>query len=107
MRQQVYVYHGPSRDRRPSFLAQHHVVVTTYATLSQDLPASGSGSASRSGLLAVSWLRVVLDESHTIKNVRALQAKAAAELKAERRRVARGGVAGRCEEGVGSPSLIL
>lgn len=39
------------------------------STLGQELPSP------RSGLLAVPWLRVVLDEGHTIKNPDARQTK--------------------------------
>ncbi|GLC34103.1 hypothetical protein PLESTB_000837700 [Pleodorina starrii] len=74
----VYQYHGPDRSRSPSFLAGHDVVLTTYSVLGGDL-------ADGRGLLSVQWLRVVLDEAHTIKNPRAKWSQAAAKLKAGRR----------------------
>jgi SWI/SNF-related matrix-associated actin-dependent regulator of chromatin subfamily A3 len=40
--------------------------------------------------MAVQWLRVVLDEGHTIKNPAARQTVAALKLKAERRWVVSG-----------------
>ena len=76
---QVYQYHGPARNRSAAFLSQQDIVITTYATLAQDLNSSSSGS------MAVSWLRVVLDEAHTIKNAKSQQSRAAAAVKAERR----------------------
>jgi SWI/SNF-related matrix-associated actin-dependent regulator of chromatin subfamily A3 len=81
----VYVYYGPDRVRSPDALAAHDVVITTYSVLAQDL------GRSRGGLLAVDWLRVVLDEGHTIRNVRTTQlGRAALALKAERRWIVTG-----------------
>ncbi|KAG2423298.1 hypothetical protein HXX76_015447 [Chlamydomonas incerta] len=77
----VYQYHGAERSSSPKLLAAQDVVLTSYAVLGRDL-AEGGG---RSGLLAVRWLRVVLDEAHVIKNPRAKASRAAAQLNAERR----------------------
>ncbi|KAG2491123.1 hypothetical protein HYH03_010567 [Edaphochlamys debaryana] len=74
----VYAYHGPERSRSPQLLAQQDVVLTTYQMLASDL-------ADGRGLLSVRWLRVVLDEAHTIKNPKAKMSQAAAKLKAERK----------------------
>lgn len=76
----VYTYHGANRNRKPSFLAAHDIVLTTYSTLASDAGTRGGG-----GLLKVDWLRVILDEAHTIKNSKTLTAKAAQALRAERR----------------------
>ena len=32
----VYLYHGPERNRSPSFLAQQDLVLTTYSTLAAE-----------------------------------------------------------------------
>ena len=80
---QVYQFHGPGRNRSPAFLTKQDVVITTYSTLAQELSGGGGGG----GLMAVQWLRLVLDEAHCVKNVKSQQARAAAALKAERRQV--------------------
>ena len=82
---QVHQYHGPARNRSPAFLASKDVVITTYATLAQDAAGGGGSGARPSGLQSVTWLRVVLDEAHSVKNAKSQQARAAAALKAERR----------------------
>lgn len=48
---QVYVYHGPSRNRDRAFLASHDVVISTYSMLGSDLHDKARG------LLSVPWLR--------------------------------------------------
>jgi SNF2 family DNA or RNA helicase len=67
---QVAVYHGPERNRSRAWLAQQDVVITTYATLAGDVGLRGGG-----GLFGQQWLRVVLDEAHTIRNSETQQAK--------------------------------
>lgn len=70
---QVVVYHGPDRNRSRSWLSQQDVVITTYATLAADVGLRGGA-----GLCGVQWLRVVLDEAHTIRNSNTQQAKVGA-----------------------------
>ncbi|KAG7582205.1 SNF2-related N-terminal domain [Arabidopsis suecica] len=102
----VLVYHGSRRTKDPKELAKHDVVVTTYAIVTNEVPQNPllnlydsksnkrgrenfEGSSliqSHVGALGrVRWLRVVLDESHTIKNHRTLIAKACFSLRAKRR----------------------
>ncbi|XP_072897666.1 helicase-like transcription factor isoform X1 [Hemitrygon akajei] len=81
----LYLYYGSERNKDAAFLTEQDVVLTTYNTLTVDY---GSGSASP--LHKVNWLRVVLDEGHTIRNPNAQQTKAALTLKAERRWVLTG-----------------
>jgi SWI/SNF-related matrix-associated actin-dependent regulator of chromatin subfamily A3 len=64
------VYHGADRNRSRAWLAQQDVVITTYATLAGDVGLRGG-----SGLLGQQWLRVVLDEAHTIRNSETQQAR--------------------------------
>uniref|UniRef100_A0A4W5KQX9 Helicase like transcription factor n=1 Tax=Hucho hucho TaxID=62062 RepID=A0A4W5KQX9_9TELE len=75
----VYLYYGSERNRDTHFLSSQHVVLTTYNVLSADY----SGSASP--LHTVSWLRVVLDEGHIIRNPNAQQSKAVLKLNTQRR----------------------
>uniref|UniRef100_UPI00398EFB36 helicase-like transcription factor isoform X2 n=1 Tax=Pristiophorus japonicus TaxID=55135 RepID=UPI00398EFB36 len=81
----MYLYYGSERNKGAAFLAVQDIVLTTYNTLTVDY---GSGSASP--LHKVNWLRVVLDEGHTIRNPNAQQTKAALTLTAERRWVLTG-----------------
>jgi len=105
----VLVYHGGSRTRDPTELAEFDVVVTTYAIVSLEVPNENTDSGinkmklkknaagkaqkkkkpnknSKGGPLAmVRWFRVVLDEAHTIKRHQTQMAKACCGLSAERR----------------------
>ncbi|KAF8712694.1 hypothetical protein HU200_028458 [Digitaria exilis] len=106
----VLVYHGGSRTKDPTELAEYDVVVTTYAIVSLEVPKESidggisvgnkmklkknsagkakkkKNSNSNGGPLAmVRWFRVVLDEAHAIKSHRTQMAKACCGLSAERR----------------------
>ncbi|XP_068136851.1 helicase-like transcription factor isoform X2 [Hyperolius riggenbachi] len=74
----VYVYYGPERNRNPDALSNYDIVLTTYNVVTHDY-------GSESPLHKVKWLRVVLDEGHTIRNPNARQTKAAHNLDSERR----------------------
>ncbi|KAF0293711.1 Helicase-like transcription factor [Amphibalanus amphitrite] len=79
----VRSYHGPKRTAAD--LEDADIVLTTYATLGRALDHGDD-----SPLLCKHYLRVVLDEGHTIRNPRSLMARAAFELRAERRWVLTG-----------------
>uniref|UniRef100_A0A8C7F806 Helicase like transcription factor n=1 Tax=Oncorhynchus kisutch TaxID=8019 RepID=A0A8C7F806_ONCKI len=82
----VYLYYGSERNRDTHFLSSQHMVLTTYNVLSADYSVSGGwvcGSASP--LHTVSWLRVVLDEGHIIRNPNTQQSKAVLKLNTQRR----------------------
>ncbi|KAL4635873.1 helicase-like transcription factor [Arapaima gigas] len=81
----VHVYYGSNRIRNPRFLAKQDVVLTTYNILSTDYTDKRCRP-----LQEVSWLRVVLDEGHVVRNPAALQSKAVLGLRAERRWVLSG-----------------
>jgi len=75
----VYLYHGADRIRDPKLLAEFDIVLTTYNILATE------GAYEFTPLQKVDWLRVILDESHLVKNPVAQQTKAVVALKAERR----------------------
>uniref|UniRef100_A0A8C0J4D9 Helicase like transcription factor n=1 Tax=Chelonoidis abingdonii TaxID=106734 RepID=A0A8C0J4D9_CHEAB len=76
----IYVYYGPDRSKDPAFLSKQDIILTTYNILASDY-----GSRGDSVLHRLKWLRVVLDEGHTIRNPNAQQTKAALNLEAQRR----------------------
>ncbi|XP_010013263.1 PREDICTED: helicase-like transcription factor, partial [Nestor notabilis] len=76
----IYIYYGSDRSRDPSFLSEQDIVLTTYNILATDYGMRGD-----SPLHKVTWLRIVLDEGHTIRNPNAQQTKAALNLNGHRR----------------------
>ncbi|XP_034531101.1 helicase-like transcription factor [Notolabrus celidotus] len=74
----VYLYYGSERNRSKKFLSSQDVVITTYNVLSADF-------GNKSPLHGITWLRVVLDEGHVIRNPIAKMSKAVLDLKAQRR----------------------
>ncbi|NXG79623.1 HLTF factor, partial [Baryphthengus martii] len=81
----VYVYYGSDRNKDPSILSEQDIVLTTYNILATDYGIRGD-----SPLHKVKWLRIVLDEGHTIRNPNAQQTKAALNLEGHRRWVLTG-----------------
>jgi len=74
-----HLYYGDGRNVTARFLRSRDIVITTYQTLSADLPptktsvatdgtSSVQASSTKTGLFAVKWKRVILDEGHTIRN---------------------------------------
>uniref|UniRef100_A0A8C0B6B6 Helicase like transcription factor n=1 Tax=Buteo japonicus TaxID=224669 RepID=A0A8C0B6B6_9AVES len=80
----IYVYYGSDRSKDPSVLSEQDIVLTTYNILATDYGVSDSP------LHKVRWLRIVLDEGHTIRNPNAQQTKAALNLEGHRRWVLTG-----------------
>jgi len=74
-RLRVLVHHGPGRRDRLARLAEHDLVVTTYATLRQDA----------ADFRDVEFEYAVLDEAQAIKNAATATAKAARLLRARHR----------------------
>ncbi|NWU65379.1 HLTF factor, partial [Pterocles burchelli] len=81
----IYVYYGSDRSKDPSVLSKQDIVLTTYNILATDYGVRGD-----SPLHKVEWLRIVLDEGHTIRNPNAQQTKAALNLEGHRRWVLTG-----------------
>lgn len=80
----VCVYHGNTRAKATDSLDDYDVVITTYGTLTSDHGAVDKKKAG-SGLFAVHWYRIILDEAHTIKNRNAKATQAAYALDSEYR----------------------
>ncbi|KAK9830036.1 hypothetical protein WJX72_009324 [[Myrmecia] bisecta] len=87
----VHMYHGQARVRDAKKLASSFdLVITTYATLSSDFTkqAKAVGPSGRNlfpPLGAIKWHRVVLDESHTVKNTAVAHTKACVALQGDNR----------------------
>eukprot|EP01117_Protostelium_nocturnum_P017743 TRINITY_DN7279_c0_g1_i1.p1 TRINITY_DN7279_c0_g1~~TRINITY_DN7279_c0_g1_i1.p1 ORF type:complete len:797 (+),score=283.97 TRINITY_DN7279_c0_g1_i1:307-2391(+) len=67
-------YYGKSREGA-STLKKFDIVLTTYGTLSAEMPNEEKGKKGGE-LFDVDWFRIVLDEAHTIKNPSANVSKA-------------------------------
>ena len=79
----VLRYTGRKRCKDEGRLANDYdLVVTTYSIVSQGWRSARAGG---SPLHKVAWRRLVLDESHCVKNPSAVQTRACADLIAERR----------------------
>lgn len=72
-------FHGADRSFDPKSLASVDIVFSTYGTVAVN---SDNG---QSPLLKINWLRVVLDEAHSIRTRSTKTGKAVARLIAERR----------------------
>ncbi|KAL1197066.1 putative SWI/SNF-related matrix-associated actin-dependent regulator [Cardamine amara subsp. amara] len=75
----MYMYHGGKRTDDVSELMKYDIVLTTYSTLAAE------ESWEDSPVKKMEWLRIILDEAHTIKNAKAQQSRAVGNLKASRR----------------------
>lgn len=91
----VLTYHGQdNRWLTPAQFAEYDIVVTTYATMSQELFPYGKDQAvktpSKTGLFSFKWRRIVLDEGHNIRNPKTKMSVAASTLEADSRWVLTG-----------------
>ena len=77
----VCVHHGASRVRKSAELAAFDFVVTTYDVLRVEHAAANGGGA----CFGLRWWRVILDESHTIRNSATAVSKACCALRAVHR----------------------
>ncbi|XP_041482549.1 helicase-like transcription factor isoform X2 [Lytechinus variegatus] len=73
----VCLYYGAEKKKlKADYLKQQDVVITTYNTMAAEYKAKKE----KSTLQKVEWLRIVLDEAHTIRNHGTLQTQAAHAL---------------------------
>jgi SWI/SNF-related matrix-associated actin-dependent regulator of chromatin subfamily A3 len=79
----IHMYHGQGRIKDAAKLAAFDLVVTTYATLGSDF--SRTSGAGFPPLGSIHWSRIVLDESHTIKNHKPVQSQACLALSGAKR----------------------
>jgi SNF2 family DNA or RNA helicase len=75
----VSIYHARSRDK-PSILNLCDFTITTYGTLGAEFN-NYSSTGKETTLFQIQWNRVILDESHKIKNQKTTVAKACYALK--------------------------
>lgn len=87
----VHAYVGNQRIKDTVKLSSYDVVLTTYGTLSSEYKKLiKGGEKSKSPLYQINFWRVVLDEGHTIKNRKSLQARACISIQAQCRWVLTG-----------------
>jgi len=72
-------YHGQDRIGDPDYLKDFHVVITTYDIVQRE------SKMEETGLMGVRWLRLCLDEAHTIRSRTTKKWRACCALRAERR----------------------
>ncbi|GAB2217693.1 hypothetical protein Drorol1_Dr00000897 [Drosera rotundifolia] len=77
----IFVHYGGGRTDDPSIMAKHDVVLTTYTVLASAFKTQGVHSI----YYRIDWLRVVLDEAHTIKSWKTQGAQAAFALSSHSR----------------------
>ena len=85
----VLSHHGPHRSKNPADLVDYDVVLVTYQTLGTEYSKALKDDQEDSALFhpcgAIQWHRIVLDESHTVKNPNAKLTKACVALAGIRR----------------------
>ncbi|GAB4813732.1 hypothetical protein N2152v2_000778 [Parachlorella kessleri] len=105
----TYVYYGQTRLKDPVKLSQYDLVITSYNTLAADFQLKAEKKENGKGkqkqplplvncpgdnlfppLGTIKWHRVVLDESHVVKDLQTVQTRACAGLQAEHRWLATG-----------------
>ena len=83
----VLQHHGPQRTKSPANLVDNDVVLVTYQTLGSDFNKGGveNGRHDWPPCGSIHWHRIVLDESHYVKNPAAKFSKACVALAGQKR----------------------
>lgn len=85
----VLSHHGPQRSKDPADLVDYDIVLVTYQTLGTEYSKALKDEQRDSALFppcgAIQWHRIVLDESHTVKNPSAQLTKACTALAGNKR----------------------
>ena len=90
-RLKVLLHHGTRRSKDPADLAGYDIVLVTYQTLGQEFGKALKEALSEEDMKlfppcgSIQWHRIVLDESHTVKNPNAQLAKACKALSGNKR----------------------
>lgn len=79
-----YIYHGSNRNKNINMLASFDVIITTYAIVSSEYFGRGS-KGDGSPLFQTNFVRIVLDEAHSIREQATRQSQAVCALSAQRR----------------------
>ncbi|GAB2294479.1 DNA repair protein rad5b [Dionaea muscipula] len=77
----VLVHYGGGRTDDPTIISRHDVVLTTYNVVASTYKSRGTKSIFHS----IDWLRIVLDEAHTIKSWKTQGAQAVFALSSNSR----------------------
>lgn len=80
----IHLFHGTSREKEPSRLAEFDVVITTYDIVRRCLSAKAE-EKQENALMQIKWNRIILDEAHQIKNFKSQSSEAACKLEAKTR----------------------
>ncbi|TFK44820.1 SNF2 family N-terminal domain-containing protein [Crucibulum laeve] len=91
----TYVYYGNKRSLSAAELQKFDIVITTYQTVTGEHPNGNSAGQVKKkkterNLFDVQWKRIILDEGHSIRNMKTKMAQAVLGLKAQRRWVLSG-----------------
>ncbi|KAJ7096037.1 SNF2 family N-terminal domain-containing protein [Mycena epipterygia] len=82
----VLQYHGPKRHMVAHRLPDADIVLTTYGIVCSEHSEVNPGDTKKGSVLfTAKWLRIILDEAHTIKNRKSKTAEACCDLRAKYR----------------------